>query len=263
MILFRNSDAKIILHSHNTRASNLIASFIHKINKILFLKYVDFNVACSSKAGKWMFNDRPYEVIYNSIDLQKFTFDNIARLKLREKYHVMEDDILIGSVGRLEKQKNQMFLLDIFYEIVKMESKARLLLIGDGKMRMELEKYVEKKGIESNVIFAGTVTGIEKYYSAMDFFVLPSLYEGFPIALIESQASDLKSVVSEESTPIEANIINKVWFKSLVSSDKEWAKFILEKLTLENRYGRQQELYEAGFGLNNLRKNLVKLYFKK
>ncbi|PAB01866.1 glycosyltransferase [Enterococcus canintestini] len=262
LLLFKNSNTKIILHSHNTRASNVIASLFHKMNKLFFLKYVDIRIACSSKAGKWMFGNQSYKVIYNSIDLQKFIFDSYNREMIRDKYHIKKDELLIGSVGRLAKQKNQKFLLDVFHEILKIESKARLILVGDGPMRIELEKYSESKKINSKVTFTGAVTGVEKYYSAMDFFVLPSLYEGFPIALIEAQASDLTSVVSEESTPIEANIIDKVWFKSLASNDKDWAKYILEKVMFEKRYDRQKELYEEGFGIDSLRKNLVNLYSK-
>jgi len=78
--------------------------------------------------------------------------------------------------------------------------KSKLLLLGDGALRPQIEAFAKEKGVDENIIFMGTVSDVERYMSAMDIFMLPSLYEGLPVVCVEAQAAGLPCLVSASVT---------------------------------------------------------------
>ena len=166
-------------------------------------------------------------IINNAIDTEAYQYNKEKRKEIREKLDIIAENFVLGNVGRLEHEKNHSFLLGIFKSILSRKPEAVLLLIGDGSNRRSLERKAEELGIKSNVIFLGPCTCAADYYQAMDCFVLPSHYEGFPFVLVEAQVNGLRCIVSENMTRA-VNISGGVIFKSLKESADKWAEDIVE-----------------------------------
>jgi len=119
---------------------------------------------------------------------------------MREKYRIDETILVIGHVGKFVEQKNHMFLIDIFKKIVQKNSRVKLMLVGDGMMRNKIEEKINTEGLESQVILCGMQDNISRFLSVMDIIVFPSLWEGLPLSLLESQANGVPCVASDVIT---------------------------------------------------------------
>ncbi|MGE7120750.1 glycosyltransferase family 1 protein [Peribacillus sp. NPDC046944] len=199
--------------------------------------------ACSEKAGKWLFGKNTNDVIIlnNAVNADEFSFNQITRNNVRSQLGI-KDELVIGHVGRFNKQKNHNFLIDIFKSVNDKLPESILLLIGDGHLRSEIEKKVMNLGLSSKVKFLGVRDDIPDLMQAMDLFLFPSLFEGLPVVLVEGQAAGLRCVVSDTITK-ETDVTGRVHFVSLRSHQSEWANIILSLN------------YEHANTLNDLREN--------
>ena len=212
---------KIIVHSHNTTCSHM---FLHKLLLPWFRKTYTDALACGNDAGKWLYGNEPFTVLRNGICLEQYAFNLEIREKYRQKIGAGEK-IVIGHVGNFIEQKNHSFLIDVFAELLSKNSNYQLLLISDGALLEQMKQKVKSLHIEDSVIFLGKTTEVNHYLQAMDIFVLPSLYEGLPVVLIEAQAAGLPCLVSDCVTE-EANLTEELQFIA-IDDTKKWANAIL------------------------------------
>ncbi len=220
-----------IAHAHMAYVpENRYQTIKRKIFSALTRLFATDLFACGIDSACWMWGEKNYKnnnihIMSNAIDGTKFIFNSKLRQKLRQEWKV-ESNFVIGNVGRLECQKNQLFLVNLFSEILKIAPHSRLMLIGRGSLESQLREKVHELGIDDFVIFTGVRDDVHKLLNLMDVFVLPSLFEGFPITLIEAQMNGLPIVVS-------SNITNESKFSELYTSLplnidlKEWAKEIV------------------------------------
>lgn len=225
---------KVIGHAHNpgmpknTIVDNLERGFL----KWLTSRTVDYGFSCSDVASKSKYTDKFIEssrhyIINNAIETERFLFSEQTRSDIRKKYSIPDNSIVIGHIGRLEQQKNHMFLLEIFSEVLKVNPDSRLLLVGDGSLKDKLTAKADKLGISDRVIFAGYQSHAEQFYNAMDCMVMPSYYEGFPFVVVEGQINGVKCLLSDRVTQ-SANITGDVYFMSLNKAPKEWALKVIQ-----------------------------------
>lgn len=210
-----------IAHSHNTKCDHEV---VNKILKPFFLRSYTHAFACGKEAGEWLFDHRPFDVISNGIDLAVFKFNCHYREAFRKKYN-LGDSFVIGHVGRFSKQKNHKKLIEIYSEFTKLNPSSVLVLVGDGELRTEIEEDVRKMGLK--VLFVGLSEEVNKWLQVFDVFVMPSLFEGLPLVLIEAQAAGLPCVISDRISS-SVDVTNLVKFVSLTASAAEWANLILE-----------------------------------
>lgn len=192
---------KRILHSHNARGADGVAKRVRNyfLNKSGIF-YANCYLACSEAAGHYLYGKkRRFTVLPNAIDIKKYQFDKEARERIRKKIGV-KDELLLGHVGRFVEQKNHEGLLAIFAEVCKNRKDVKLLLIGDGKLKNRIEERAKEYQIEDKIIFEGVVENVNEYMSAMDVFLLPSLYEGLPVVCVEAQMAGLPCVISTNVT---------------------------------------------------------------
>lgn len=247
-----------IAHSHNTSQDHNLKYLIKLFYKRQIPKYADKLFACSREAGDWMFAGKPYEVMANAIDAGKFTFSKETASMKRKEFGILEDELVVGHVGRFNRQKNHSFLIDIFQKLHERHSGSKLLLVGVGDdMDMIRAKVMEKK-LESAVIFAGLRSDIPALLSAMDLFLFPSLYEGLPVTLIEAQAAGLPCFISDK-VPIESKKTDLVKQLSLDDSPEKWAEIILGS-DFENRKNTFEEIKRAGFDIKQNACDLQRFY---
>lgn len=257
-----------IAHSHNIdfQSKNPMKKIIGNLLKKSLIKYSTDYFACSELAGKWLFgkdivNSKMFKIIHNSIDLEKFKYNENIRKKLRDELYIEDDEIVIGHVGRFTNQKNHTFLIDIFNEINKINNRSKLLLVGTGPLENEIKEKVTRLRLEDRVIFLGFKSNINEYMQAMDIFVFPSLYEGLGIVLIEAQASGLKCFTSKDVVPYEANISENLNYISLNDSAVIWANKILENTY--NRDCNENIIKNKEYDINYTVKYLQDFYMKE
>lgn len=215
--------------------------------KFLIWLFATDNWAVSQAAGKMLFWSR-FTVIKNGIDLNRFSFKEDTRRKIRAQLG-WQDAWIIGMVGRLAEEKNHLFLLNVFKSLSTDFPTMRLLIIGSGRLQNMIEKQIKNLHLEEKVKMAGTVSHVEDFYAAMDCLVLPSKYEGAPLTPVEAQAEGLPVLISE-AVPGEVKIINtqqlpledaSLWEKSLAN---------LFQAAPERNFSHAQEaLRQAGFDI--------------
>lgn len=223
----------VITHSHNQgeRHENAIERVGLDYLKRKISTIAELGYTCSDKAGNSKYTEEfihsdKYKIIENGVDAEKYKFNKGYRKKIRDEFGIGEDVFLIGHVGRFEYPKNQSFLFDILYEILKWEPTAKLILVGDGEQREEFEDKIKRLGIKESVILTGLRMDVNEIYSAMDLFVLPSIHEGFPFVLVEAQMNGLRCIVTDNISRI-VNVSGGVEFLSVEKKPDIWSKSIL------------------------------------
>lgn len=192
------SGIKPIVHSHNTATEGMLRKFLHSINVKKLRKMNVVRLACGKSAGVWLWGKDDFTIIPNAIDVERFSFNSQYRFQKRSELNIEEDEFLIGFVGRFSSQKNPLYLLDVLLASKKMsDKKVKLLLVGDGELKGEMQKRVKYLDLCDDVIFAGIQNNTSIWYSAMDCFILPSIYEGLPVVAIEAQANGLPCLISD------------------------------------------------------------------
>lgn len=245
---------KVVVHSHASGVSSFKHNIINKLLEKDF-KYVDVFLACSIDAAKFRFpkfviENGLYRVIANGIDLQNYSFDVNIREKYRKELKINDDEILLGNVGRLSEEKNQLFLLNILYKLNLKSDKYRLLLIGDGPDKSKIIDKIEELNLKSKVIMLEKRNDINNLLMAMDIFVFPSYYEGLGIALIEAEVTGLPAVCSS-GIPDQA-IINDNCIKMKDFSEKDWINIVLTMDLTRKVNALEMEYYSIKNTLNQL-----------
>ena len=252
-----------IAHAHalDFQTNSKIKKIFGNILKPKLKKYSTNFFACSELAGKWLFGknvimSNKFEIINNGIDLEKFKYDKLVRKKIRDELNIKEGDILLGHVGRFTKVKNHEFLVDLFYKVHKLDSRYKLILIGTGPLEESIKEKVAKLGINESVFFMGYKENTNEYFQAIDVFLLPSLYEGLGIVLIEAQASGLTCIATKYTIPKLVKINENFYFESL---DLEcWKKRILN-LKLK-RIISTKNIKDNGFDIVDVTSKLSNFY---
>lgn len=221
-----------IAHSHNGSYEKTVKGYILHIFSRFSKYFSTYNWACSEIAGKYLFGRKRFEVIYNGIDINKFKFDSELRKNKRNELKIKENEFVIGHIGRFELQKNHKFIIKLLNELKKENDNIKLLLIGIGKYKKNIEKKVNKLNLEKNVLFLGTRKDVNTLYQAMDCFILPSLYEGLPLVGVEAQINNLYCIFSNTITK-ELKISEKSYYLN-TKNLKEWKNKINE-IQLSNR----------------------------
>lgn len=254
----------IVAHSHSTGIYSPRKRFMADMCKPLLTIFATDYCACSKKAAENLFSKRviqneKYKIVRNAIESEKFKFNPLVRKEIRMELGI-GDELVIGHVGRFVDAKNHAFLLDIFSEIKKKMPHTKLLLVGDGQLRSEIEAKADGLGIYNDVIFTGQRKDTHKYYWAMDVFVMPSLYEGFPIVSLEAQCAGLPCYVSD-TVPDEVNISDLYRSFSLKKGHRDIAVQIIRDIEhFSNRKDMSETVRRNGYELQDNVRLFEELY---
>lgn len=233
--------------AHSADKRTIIKNMLKPFSRCFSTHYMANGEAC----GQWQFGNKLYDqgkvtVFKTVINTAEHNYDIELRNKCRREFNI-EDNIVIGHIGRLVEQKNTLFIIDIFNEIYKKEKKAKLMIIGDGNLRKEMMAKIKLLGIEEAVLYLGRREDIHQFYNAMDCFLLPSLYEGLPIVGIEAESCGLPVFFSTE-IPKESSACDDLGvFVSLEQSAEEWAALVVDKVKNTKRADHTEKVKEAGF----------------
>lgn len=250
---------KVICHSHN---GNGFSNFQNAIFRPILNYCANRRLACSQVAADWLFGKnkgKTAEVIKNGIDVNRFTYSEQKRMRMREKYAI-EDKFVVGHIGRFSEQKNHQFILKIYQEILVKRQDSILFLVGTGELLQEVKTAAVKMQLDKHIIFVNGTSSPEDYYCLFDVFLMPSLYEGLPIVGVEAQCEGLDCYFSDNISS-EIAITDCCHIYSLNHTAKEWATFILEG----EKKKAQRELYpklvsQAGFSIQYVVSRLEQIY---
>lgn len=229
------------------------------ISRFLMNRFATKRLAVSSKAGKALYGNAAFQIINNGIDIKRFAFDKDKRDLNRAKLNVA-DKFVIGNVARFSKEKNQLFLLEIFKIIHKKNKSAVLLFIGGGETEPTIKNKVKETGLDQSVLFLGSTKDCNALYQVMDCFVFPSKSEGFGIVAIEAECSGLPCFISD-GVPNETMICNTTKIP-LSKSAKEWADIILDKTKGFQREDCSLKIKNAGFDIKDTAKLIEQEYLQ-
>lgn len=210
---------KRIYQSHSSNSSHV---GLHKFFR-MFMGWIPTDrFACSENAGKWMYGKRSFQIVKNAIDVEQNRFSGELREQARNEWQ-MEDCVVYSHVGIYMPAKNHKFLVEFFSEIVKKQPNARLLLIGEGGLREEIERQVKELHLEKQVILTGIRSDVPKLLQMTDVFLFPSIYEGLPLSVIEAQAAGLPCLISDRITK-EVVVTDQVVSMSPDEPKERWAQ---------------------------------------
>jgi glycosyltransferase involved in cell wall biosynthesis len=248
-----------IAHSHIAQSNKGLKGFVKKVMNRSFKTYATDLFACSQVAGTFLFgSNAEFTVFNNAVDIGKFRFNQSVREEVRKELN-LTDEFIIGHVGRFNTQKNHTFLIDIFKAIHVRNSEAVLLLIGEGDLENEIKRKVQELGLESNVKFLGVRRDVNRLFQAMDVFILPSLFEGLPVAGVEAQAAGLKCIFTDTVTKQTSVTDNTEYYPIGMDTDK-WADEILKWESAYIRIDMSTDIKKAGYDIMEQARQLQEFY---
>lgn len=244
-----------VVHSHNTTCDHKKAD---KFLRPIFYRTYTKALACGQDAGKWLYGGRDFELVRNGRSIERYSFKPEVRQMLRQSLGINDSTLVIGHVGNFNNQKNQMFLINVFNEIVKLNSDSKLFLMGTGTTLDSVKQLVNDLDLKDKVIFTGSISNVPDMLQAMDVMVLPSLHEGLPLVVVEWQIAALPCLISDKVTK-ECAYTDLVKFMPLEKNYRDWAEKIIEMKCVdrsEKAIGAIKLTQESGYDINT---NAIKL----
>lgn len=257
-----------IAHSHDTKgfSENIIRRMEQKIRAGWMAHEATALAACSKDAGIYLFGnafEKKGSVIPNGIEVDKYDVINeTAVYKLKEKYRLC-GKYVIGNITRFEEKKNQKFLIDCFKEVSARVEDAVLVLGGvDAGMEQEIKDYVKEAGLEEQVRFVGIRKDMPDWMHLFDIWVMPSLFEGLGIVLLEAQFCGLHCLASDQVSREADMGYGLIQFLPLTQKDI-WVNKILEQYQNTERMAeteRRERNKKSAYNISNSAKELYSLY---
>ena len=264
LLIARINKVKIrIIHSHGYNpAKNIMGKVKEKVLRFVNKKSANYYFSCGEKAAEWLFGknifkDKHFYLMPNAIDIEKFEFqkgfkDKISNIGKKKK--------TILHIGRFSPEKNHEFLIDIMDFMNKThKNQYQLILVGEGSRKQEIQKIVKEKKLEDNIFFLGVCNNVSEIMSASDIFLLPSKNEGFPVTLVEAQASGL-SILCSDNISKEVQITDLIKFLP-IKSPEIWGEEIYKAKILdkETRKKYNEKLKGTKYDIKAQSKKYVEL----
>lgn len=252
-----------IAHSHGSHSEASLNGRIRDLLKYPLKNVATNYLACGVEAAKWLYGEDLYKegkvkILPNVIECSRFTYNKDIRNDYRIKLGLSGNSLLLGCTARFCYPKNQVFAVDVFKAVHDIVKDSKLILVGDGEQRGEIESRILNYGLKGSVIFTGVVPNVSDYEQAMDIYLMPSFYEGLPLSLIEAQICGLRCFVSL-GIPQEVDKTGLVTFLPLENGAHKWAEIIIANKHYVRR-SYVEELKVAGYDAATTAKVLEQFY---
>ncbi|MCE5189672.1 MAG: glycosyltransferase family 1 protein [Eubacteriales bacterium] len=255
-----------ISHSHNTDflTGNPIRRAVHELARRRIPASATHLLSCSENAGRFLYGDAlvnagKVTIVRNAIDAGQYRYNESTRTTVRAEIG-LNGRFVIGHIGRFDlRQKNQLFLLNAFAEAKKTRGALALVLVGDGQDRPQIEAQISRLGLERDVVLAGFREDVPALLSAFDLFVLPSVFEGLGIVLIEAQASGL-SCLASDAIPRDTQIADCAYLS--LDDTAAWANAFVHAASPITRNFPEREIIERGYAISTAAAQLQAYYEK-
>jgi glycosyltransferase involved in cell wall biosynthesis len=203
-------------------------------------------------------------VVYCGVDIQDCELIEKNRVQARSDWGLADDDVAVGAVGRIEEQKNPLFLVDIISDLVASNRNPRLVWIGDGALRPALETRAFERGVADRLIIDGWRDDACLRMAGLDIVAMPSRFEGLPLALLEAMHVGLAVCVSDAGGMPEAVTNGRDGLIRSVSAPEAWREAIgglLDEPTVRGRLGKAaRNTAQTRFGLEAMARATLAVY---
>ena len=255
-----------VSHFHGSLVEPFFDRIVHSFLRLRIRSLATVYAGCSKEKAVYLFGEKgiqsdKWRLIPNTIQTERFRFNEVERKTKRETIGITEDEILLGAVGRVEKEKNHIFLIGVLKKLLRSMPNAKLIILGDGSEREKLQEKSRELGLSDKVILYGSTDDVAGWLSAMDYYLMPSLSEGFPISAVEAQASGLVCLLSERITK-EVDLTKNVYHLSIDNGTGAWLKKIeaVPPVSISDRLHAADLIKNAGFDVNNTAEYVRSLY---
>lgn len=254
-----------IAHSHSSpQYSSLRKEIIFNICRKIIVKNSTYLCACSISAGKRLFGKKgmksqKFHLIKNAIDIEKYRFSEEKRKEIRNRENLCEDELVCCFVGRLDDNKNPIYLLDVFDELHRKHVKSKLWMIGDGELKEDIKKRIRQLGIDSSVIMYGMRNDVPEMLQASDVLIFPSKHEGLSLVVVEAQAAGLFVVVSDTISR-EHKMTDTIHFLPLDIKPIGWSEYIRKNIRTYCRQDEAQKLAAKGYDIFSASNKMEEFY---
>lgn len=248
-----------VLHSHSTRAD--ISPLQLWLERFGGKRFATHRMGCSIDAGEFLFGDKvesnAFFLVNNAFEIERFGFNGDDRIAARNKYGIPEDTVVVGQVGRLSSEKRHDVALRALQQLKAGGLDFRFVIVGDGDLRSEIERTIVDLGLSDRVVMTGAVDAVAPILSALDVYLMPSRFEGVPVALLEALANGCPAVISDV---INSVIEDEGLIRVPVDADsEEWAEGVQKAIGVGRR-DRKSQLEAAGYGIVSQVKALSDIY---
>ena len=252
----------LICTEHNKNIEGKIRMWLYRLTDRLS----DLNTNVSEEATSYFISQKAFSpsktiTVYNGVDLSKYTKKDVQqRETIRKRYSISVDEFLFLNIGRLTKAKDQETLIKAFALLCNKGISSKLMIVGKGEEENSLRQLISNLAISDKCILAGVHNNVCQFYSSADCFVLSSLWEGFPMVLIEAMSMELPVITTEcgrEAIDDEKYICPSHDAKSLAEK-----MISIYNLSVENRIkiGTDNRTKALKFDLNSVCDQWEKLY---
>ena len=252
---------KTIIHSHSTSNGSGISSFGKSILQYPLRFIADYFFGCSKEAGIWLFGkkivkSKRYRTVTNAIDVSAYFPNEYKRIEMKKSLG-LQNEVILGNVGRLHEAKNQTFLIEIFDAYHRNNGNSKLVIVGEGELREKLENLIKEKSLESSVVLTGARSDIADVMQTFDYFVFPSKWEGLPVSVVEAQSAGLQCFVSDAVTK-EVALTPLVHHLPINNGTEVWTG-AFENTSFE-RKDYSESIEKAGFNVRTLAVDMADFY---
>lgn len=240
-----------ISHARTTgsKQSGKMKTVFQNVGTFLVNTFSTHRLAISNEAGRYLFGKKNFEVVPNAINLEKYQSVDKSKVRLIAEQIGIDDNLfVIGQIGRFDSMKNHKFTVRWFCHYLQENPQSLLVLVGDGILRLEIEKLVHSLGIEKSVIFTGVRSDVNFILHSFDLLFFPSLFEGLGGVVLEAQAVGIPCVESDtipEETDLGLGLVSRcslnddygVWDKAVEYCKKNKAPLRCEIKSAFDKYG--------------------------
>lgn len=260
-----------IIHAHSSSISKSIKYrwmhlLLHYYHKLKVKSLATHYYGCSDKALDWLYNFTGVRnqavLIKNGIPVEDYAYSYEKGIEVRKELGIDTDAIVLGHVGRFIPLKNHQYLINVFKELHNVYPKSNLILIGDGETRKNIESQVRMLGLQKDVLFLGIRSDVNRLLQAIDCFVMPSWFEGLPVALIEAQASGCY-VVASDTISKDSKLVDDFMFLPIIQEADLWAKTILKGVVNRIKPNNDLLIKKSGFDSHSTAIMLSNVYLNR
>lgn len=251
----KHTKAKFYIHAHLAVPEELF-TVKTRIDQAITSRNSQANVGCGEEALKSIYGkqvlDEKRVVIPNSISVESFVKTprqyKLLRQENRENLQIGPDELVIGQVARLRPVKNHQLTMDLAAYMLENNLPGRFLFIGTGDEEAEIKAQVAERGL-TNIHFTGRINPIADFLPALDVMILPSLYEGLPTTVVESQAAGVPALLSDTITKEVDLGLGMVDYLPLDAPMEEWYQGILSasQKTIPSALCREEVIQNKNF----------------
>jgi glycosyltransferase EpsF len=255
-----------IVHAHSTSktSGNYITYLYQKFSKRVIGKDATHYIGCGKAAAKFLFpGQKEVLMLPNSVDTAHFAeMGETNKNFLNNEFNLDESYLKIIQVGRLQVVKNHKFSIKLAKKLKEQDISFKMFFVGQGELHDDIKGQIHFADLQDEVLLLGLREDIPQIMAGADLMIMPSIYEGFPVVLVESQSIGLPSLISDSvSAEVDLNV-HLIEFESLNSPLEFWVEKILKiknnkKLKKKVRLRR---MAEQGFDIYCSVKVLTKLY---